>query len=82
MTIAEKLFKTDPETLFEFIVRYRLEELARLYFPERLEDPQGLKAEEEAQEREITKLMQAEAYTGRVERQRGALTQAHRPVFK
>lgn len=82
MTIAEKLFNTDPETLFEFIVRYRLEELARLYFPERLEDPQGLKAEQEAQEREISRLMQAETYTGRVERQRGALTQAHRPVFK
>lgn len=82
MTIAEKLYKTDPETLFEFIVRYRLEDLARLYFPERLEDPQGLKAEQEAQEREISKLMQAETYTGRVERQMGALTQAHRPVFK
>lgn len=82
MTIAEKLYKTDPETLFEFIVRYRLEDLARLYFPERLEDPQGLKAEQEAQEREISRLMQAETYTGRVERQRGALTQAHRPVFK
>lgn len=82
MTIAEKLRKTDPETLFELIVCFRLEGLAKEYFPERLEDPEGLKAKEEAQEREVTELMRADVYTGRVERQKGALTQTHRPVFK
>ncbi len=81
MTIAEKLYKTDPDMLFELIVRYRLEGLARLYFPERLED-QGVITEEEQREREYTRLMKADTYTGRVERRKGALTQAHRTVVK
>ncbi len=82
MTIAEKLFKSDPKTLFEIIVIYRLEELARLYFPDRLEDNSGAMREEEQQEREITRLMKADAYTGKVERRQGALTQAHRTIIK
>jgi len=82
MTIAEKLRKTDPETLFELIVCFRLEGLAKEYFPERLEDPQEPGTDTEDKEREITRLMKPSGYTGRVERKRGAITQPHRPVVK
>lgn len=36
MTIAEKLYRSDPDTLFKLIVMYQLEDLARMYFPENL----------------------------------------------
>lgn len=80
MTIAEKLLAKDPKTFFELIVIFRLEELARLYFPEKLEDPTNRETEE--QDQEITQLMKADVYTGRVERKGGALTQAHRTIIK
>ncbi|MCF8017826.1 MAG: hypothetical protein K9L62_00375 [Vallitaleaceae bacterium] len=76
MTIAEKLYMNDPDTLFEIIVRYQLERLARLYFPD------NLVATNEDNEREYAKLMQSPNYTGRVERRRGAITQQHREVVK
>lgn len=82
MTVAEKLFKDDPKTLFDLIVIYQLEGLAKLYFPENLEDPTGTLRQEEEQEREITRLMKADTYTGRVERRRGAITQSHRSIIK
>ena len=82
MTIAEKLLQSDPKTLFEIIVIYQLEGLARLYFPQHMEDPCGTQRDEEEKEREITSLMKAESYTGRVERRQGALTQTHRTILK
>ena len=82
MTIAEKLYRSDPDTLFEIIVRYQLKGLARLYFPEKLVDPQEQGTDTEDKEREITRLMKPSGYTGRVERKRGAITQPHRPVVK
>ena len=80
MTIAEKLYMNDPDTLFEIIVRYQLERLARLYFSDNLVSPQSVK--EDYTEQEYIRLMQSSSYTGRVERRRGALTQPHRPVIK
>lgn len=79
MTIAEKLYLSDPDTLFEIIVRYRLEGLARLYFPEKLENSSKAIVKREMEEREIEKLMKPDCYTGRVERRKGAITQPHRP---
>jgi|GEM_PF-3373353 len=80
MTIAEKLYRTDPDTLFEIIVRYQLEKLARLYFPDNLVSHQHVKEDDNAQE--YAKLMQSSSYTGKVERRNGAITQPHRPVIK
>lgn len=56
MTIAEKLYRSDPDTLFEIIVRYQLKGLARLYFPEKLVDPQEPGTDTEDKEREIQDL--------------------------
>ena len=80
MTIAEKLYRSDPDTLFEIIVRYRLEKLARLYFPDDLVSVQYAKEDDSTHEYE--KLMKPSSYTGRVERHKGAITQPHRPVIK
>lgn len=80
MTIAEKLYKSDPDTLFEIIVRYRLEKLARLYFPDDLVSVQYAKEDDSTHEYE--KLMKPSSYTGKVERRKGAITQPHRPVIK
>jgi hypothetical protein len=80
MTIAEKLYKSDPDTLLEIIVRYQLEKLARLYFPDMLVSVEY--AEEDDKEHEIEKLMKPSSYSGRVERRNGAIIQPHRPVIK
>ena len=80
MTIAEKLYKTDPDTLFEIIVRYQLEKLARLYFPDVLVSIQY--AEEDDKAQEYSRLMKPSSYSGKVERRNGAITQPHRPVIK
>lgn len=80
MTIAEKLYKTDPDTLFEIIVRYQLEKLARLYFPDVLVSVQY--AEEDDKAQEYSRLRKPSSYSGKVERRNGAITQPHRPVIK
>ena len=80
MTIAEKLYKTDPDTLFKIIVRYQLEKLARLYFPDVLVSIQY--AEEDDKAQEYSRLMKPSSYSGKVERRNGAITQPHRPVIK
>lgn len=79
MTVAERLYIGDPETLFKIIVMYQLEGLAKLYFKEMVIDDDSLLAQEEEREREYTRLMQPSGYTGRVERKRGKITQPHRP---
>lgn len=81
MTIAEILFEKDPKMLFEIIVLYQLEWLARLYFSEMIIDPQSPEAEQEAKAREFARLMRPSSYTGRVERRRGAIIQPHRSVI-
>lgn len=80
MTIAEKLYRSDPDTLFEIIVRYQLEKLARLYFPDNLVSTKDTK--EDYTKQEYERLMQSSSYTGKVERRNGAITQPHRPVIK
>lgn len=69
MTIAEKLYISDIDTLKRIIIIYQLDEISRLYFPP-------------TADREYERLMMPEEYTGRVERRRGAIVQAHRPVIK
>ena len=59
---------------------YRLEKLARLYFPDDLVSAQYAKEDDSTHEYE--KLMKPSSYTGRVERRKGAITQPHRPVIK
>lgn len=72
MTIAEKLYISDPDTLFKIVVIYQLEGLARQYFPDNLIDSTI----------NISKLMMPGAYSGRVERRHGAITQRHQEVLK
>ena len=72
MTIAEKLFLSDSGTLFEIIVQYQLDWLARLYFPDNLVESAI----------DISRLMMPGTYSGRVERRRGAISQPHRQVIK
>lgn len=67
MTIAEKLYRSDTETLKRVIIIYQLDELSRLFFPPNTE---------------YSKLMMPGSYSGRVERRRGAVTQAHRQVIR
>lgn len=78
MTIAEKLYVGDPDTLFKLIVQYQLVDLAILYFPDKViirrKFPDDLKVYED--------LMRPSAYSGKVERKRRAITQRHRTVFK
>lgn len=82
MTVAEKLYRSDPDTLLKIVVWYQLEGLAKLYFKDMLIDEESPLTEEEARERELTSLMRPSSYTGKVERRGGAITQPHRPVIK
>lgn len=72
MTIAEKLYTSDPDTLFKLIVIYQLQDLARQYFPKNLVNGSA----------DISRLMMPSTYSGRVERCRGAIVQRHREVIK
>lgn len=72
MTIAEKLFQSDSDTLFKIIVLYQLDWLARLYFPDSLVESAI----------DISRLMMPSTYSGRTERRGGAITQPHRQVIK
>ena len=78
MTIAEKLYVSDPDTLFKLIAQYQLVDPAILYFPDKViirrKFPDDLKVYED--------LMRPSAYSGKVERKRRAITQRHRTVFK
>lgn len=72
MTIAEKLFHSDSDTLFRIIVLYQLDWLARLYFPDNLVESAI----------DISRLMMPSAYSGKVERRRGAIVQKHMTPLK
>lgn len=70
MTIAEKLYNSDPLLLFNILSFYELVGLMGVYFPDAAIDP------------EIKELMSPSIYSGRVERRHGALRQAHRLILK
>lgn len=78
MTIAEKLYRTDPNMSFRIIVVFQLESLARQYFPDRVVSRQEL----HESKKEYEKLMRPGSYSGKVERKHGAIVQRHREVFK
>lgn len=80
MTIAEKLYRSEPKILFEIIVTYQLEDLARLYFPDKIIPTQQIEDDENNQE--YARLMKPCSYSGRVERRNGAITQRHRGPLK
>jgi hypothetical protein len=80
MTIAEKLYTSDKDTLLKIVTMYQLVGLERLYFPDRFASQADTDTEDDMQE--YTRLMMPGAYTGRTERRRGAVTQPHRPVIK
>lgn len=82
MTVAESLYRSDPETLYKIMVMYQLEWLAKLYFRDMFIEEESPLTEEEEREREITRLMKPSSYTGKVERRRGARTQPHRTIIK
>jgi hypothetical protein len=75
MTIADMLYNTDRDILFKIIAIYQLKSLCRLYFP------QNLAGEEESGSK-YSKLMMPSSYSGRVQREKGALTQKHYQVIK
>ena len=75
MTIADKLYNSDPNTLFTLVVIYQLRSLGRLYFPENVID-------DDYQDRDTERLMTPGDYYGRTERAHGAITQKHRLVVK
>lgn len=80
MTIAENLYRTDPDTLFEIIIRYKLERLGRMYFPNKFESIWDIK--EDYTKEEYERLMQSNSYSGRVERKGRAVRQPYRKVIK
>lgn len=74
MTIAEKLYITDIQTLIDIAVIYQLDWITKLYIPaltEIIED-----------DTTYERLMLPSAYSGKVERRHGAITQPHRLVVK
>lgn len=70
--IAEKIYQTDPDTLFLLVVIYQLREIGRMFFPENIVND----------DRSIEKLMTPSCYTGYTERRQGAITQPHRLIIK
>ena len=75
MTIADKLYNTDKDTLLSIIVIYQLDSLCRLYFPQNIvKDTKSVN--------EYSKLMMPSTYSGRVQRDKGALTQKHYLIIK
>ena len=75
MTIADILFLTDKTTLLTIILDFQLVTLARQHFPQILDDVSETG-------REYSKLMMPSTYSGRVQRDKGALTQKHYQVIK
>ncbi len=78
MTIAEILYKNDPDTLFKIIVIFQLENLARLYYPNKV----MIQAKLPDDSRVYEDLMMPGTYSGKAERRRGAIVQRHREVIK
>jgi hypothetical protein len=75
MTIADMLYIKDRQILLKIVIRYRLVDLARTYFAQNL-------AYEEESGSEYSRLMMPRSYSGRVQRDKGALTQKHYQVIK
>lgn len=75
MTIADKLYNTDPDTLFTLVVIYQLRGIGKLYFPENVID-------DDYEDRNTKSLMTPGDYHGKSERVRGAITQRHGLVIK
>ncbi len=75
MTIADMLYIKDRQTLLKIVIRYQLVDIARTYFAQNLagEGKNGSK---------YSKLMMPSSYSGRVQRDKGALTQKHYQVIK
>lgn len=69
MTIAEKLYISDRDTLKTIIITYQLDDLSRLYFSPAIDT-------------ECERLMMPGSYSSKVERRRGARVQRHRQVLK
>ena len=75
MTIADILFLTDKDTLLNIILDFQLVPLIRQYFPQILDDVSETGSK-------YSKLMMPSSYSGRVQRDKGALTQKHYQVIK
>jgi len=75
MTIADILFLTDKDTLLTIILDFQLVPLIRQYFPQILDNDTESGSE-------YNKLMMPSSYSGRVQRDKGALTQKHYQVIK
>lgn len=75
MTIADILFLTDKDTLLNIILDFQLVPLIRQYFPQILDDVSETGSE-------YSRLMMPSSYSGRVQREKGALTQKHYQVIK
>ena len=89
MTIADKLYSTDPDILFTLVVIYQLKGLGRLYFPNNVIDDNyetfNYRSHDEDNEhlqREIKSLMTPGDYHGKSERSHGVIAQKHRLVLK
>lgn len=78
MTIAEILYKNDPDTLFKIIVIFQLENLARQFFPDHVVSKQEIQEDK----KDYEGLMMPGTYSGKAERRRGAIVQRHREVIK
>jgi hypothetical protein len=75
MTIADILFLTDKDTLLNIILDFQLVPLIRQYFPQILDNDTESGSE-------YSRLMMPSSYSGRVQREKGALTQKHYITIK
>lgn len=75
MTIADILFLTDKDTLLNIILDFQLVPLIRQYFPQILDNDTESGSE-------YSRLMMPSSYSGRVQRDKGALTQKHYLIIK
>lgn len=75
MTIADILFITDKQSLLKIVLEYQLVNLTKIYFPQILDI-------DTEYGNEYSKLMMPSTYSGRVQRDKGALTQKHYQVLK
>ena len=89
MTIADRLYDADPDTLFTLVVIYMLKGLGRSHFPENIidENYQSYNSrhhdeDNEYQQREFKNLMTPSDYSGKAQRSHGAITQKHGLVLK
>jgi hypothetical protein len=75
MTIADILFLTDKQSLLKIVLDYQLVNLIKIYFPQILDN-------DTKSVNEYSKLMMPSSYSGRAQRDKGALTQKHYQVIK